>query len=90
MTERTIFCVKLQKEAPGLPKPPLPGELGEQIFSSVSKEAWQLWMHQQTLLINEHRLNLMEPKARSFLQDELRKFLFENSTEKPAGYVAPK
>ena len=36
---RMVHCVKLDKEAEGLDAPPYPGELGQRIFTGVSKEA---------------------------------------------------
>ena len=36
---RTIKCVLLGKEAEGLDYAPYPGELGQRIYDSVSKEA---------------------------------------------------
>ena len=47
---RQVHCVKLDKDAEGLEAPPYPGELGQRIFENVSKEAWQLWLRQQTML----------------------------------------
>lgn len=73
-----IQCIKLGREAEGLEKPPYPGPLGQKIFEQVSKEAWNLWLGQQTMLINEYRLNLMDPKSREFLAQEMQKFLFES------------
>ncbi|MEN8801026.1 MAG: oxidative damage protection protein, partial [Thiogranum sp.] len=60
---RMVQCVKLGKEAEGLDRPTYPGELGKRIFENVSKQAWQQWMQQQTMLINEYRLSPIEPKA---------------------------
>ncbi len=73
---RMVKCVKLGKEAEGLERPPYPGELGQRIFENISKEAWQQWMGQQTILINEHRLSMADPEARKFLEAEMKKFLF--------------
>lgn len=87
---RVIFCQKLQKEAEGLEKQPLPGDVGKQIFESISKEAWQMWVERQTMLINEHHLSLIDPKARKLLMDEMKKFLFEGVDTAPSGYVPPK
>ena len=53
---RMVHCVKLGKDAEGLDAPTYPGELGQRIFEGVSREAWQLWLKHQTILINEHRL----------------------------------
>ncbi len=84
---RLIYCVKLQKEAEGLDLPPLPGEKGQRIYEQISKEAWQLWLAHQTMLINEYRLSMIDPKSRAFLMEEMEKFLFGAGSEKPAGYV---
>jgi Fe-S cluster biosynthesis and repair protein YggX len=68
-------------------KPPFPGPLGERIFNEVSKQAWQMWLSHQTMLINEYRLNLMEPKSREFLKEEMNKYFFGEGSEKPSGYT---
>ncbi len=73
---RMVNCVKLGKEAEGLDRQTYPGELGQRIFDNVSKEAWDLWIKQQTILINEHRLSVIDPKAREFLEAEMEKFFF--------------
>jgi Fe-S cluster biosynthesis and repair protein YggX len=86
---RMVKCVKLGREAPGLDFQTYPGELGKRIYENVSKEAWQLWMSQQTMLINEYRLNPLDPKARKFIEGEMEKFFFGEGAEMPPGYVAP-
>ena len=62
---RLVQCIHLKKEAEGLEYSPYPGELGKKIYNSVSKEAWQLWMKHQTMLVNENRLNLADQRAGS-------------------------
>ena len=84
---RIVHCVKLNIDGEGLDKPPYPGALGERIFQQISKQAWQLWLAHQTMLINEYRMNMLDPAARQTLASEMEKFLFENTSEKPAGYV---
>ncbi len=86
---RTVQCVKLGREAPGLDSPPYPGELGKKVFDKVSKEAWQLWLAHQTMLINEYRLSPMDPKARKFLETEMDRFFFGEGSQLPEGYVPP-
>lgn len=76
-----VYCVKLKKEAEGLERVPLPGTIGERILNSISKEAWQQWLGQQTILINEYRLNPMDPQARSFLEEQLLEYLFDGKQE---------
>ncbi len=84
---RTVQCVLLKKEAPGLSRPPYPGDLGQRIFDQVSQEAWQQWLAHQTMLINEYRLVPIEPKDRAFLEAEMDKFFFTGGAERPAEFV---
>ena len=58
---RTVFCQKLQKEAPGLAFQLYPGEVGKRIFENISQEAWTDWQKKQTMLINEHKNEHVEP-----------------------------
>ncbi len=89
MLPHIVNCIKLGREAEGLPKPPYPGELGRRIYEHVSKEAWQGWLRHQTMLINENRLSPIDPRARAFLEDQMEKFFFGEGSAKPAGYVPP-
>jgi len=86
---RTVQCVKLGRELPGLAKPPWPGELGQRIFENVSQDAWRQWLGHQTMLINEYKLTPIEPKAREFLVKEMEKFFFGEGSEKPKEFVPP-
>ncbi|TXH55922.1 MAG: oxidative damage protection protein [Bacteroidia bacterium] len=75
---RTVTCIKLGQELEGLDFPPLPGTLGQRIFDSVSKEAWGGWLKQQTMIINENRLNLAEESSRKYLRQQLEFYFFGN------------
>lgn len=86
---RTVHCVKLDREAEGLDFAPWPGELGKRIYDEISREAWNQWMAHQTTLINENRINPLDPKARDFLATEMRKFLFGEGSAPPPGFTPP-
>ena len=86
---RMVNCVKLGKEAEGLERPVYPGELGQKIYDSVSKEAWQMWIKQQTMLINENRLTPVNPEHRAFLEKEMENFFFGGGSATPEGYSPP-
>jgi len=86
---RTVFCVRLQREAEGLDRAPWPGELGQRIFNEVSKPAWAEWLKHQTMLINEYRLSPLDPKTRQFIASEMEKFFFTGGAARPEGYVPP-
>ena len=87
---RIVNCIKLGQSAEGLDFPPYPGELGKRIFEHVSKEAWGQWLRHQTMLINENRLNLADPKARKYLAEQMEKHFFGEGADIASGYVAPK
>jgi len=84
----TLYCIKLNKELEGLERAPYPGELGKKILSSVSKEAWQMWLDHQTMLINENNLNLFEESSQKYLKDQMDKYFFsDDNLDKIQGYI---
>ena len=80
---RKVMCSKLKKELEGLDRPNYPGDIGKKIYENISKEAWALWLKHMTMLINEDRLTPIEPKARTFLEEEMEKFLFGDGSDVP-------
>jgi len=86
---RTVHCVKLKREAPGLAYAPYPGALGERIWREISQEAWAAWMAIQTRIVNENRLNLADARARRYLSEQMQQFLFEDQDVEAHGYVPP-
>lgn len=86
---RKVNCVKLGKEAEGLDFPPYPGELGKKIWENVSKEAWQMWLDHQTMIINEYQLNPLDPEARKFIEKEMDNYFFGEGAKLPPGFVPP-
>jgi len=85
-----VKCVKLGREAEGLDRPTYPGALGKRIFENVSKEAWAAWIRHQTMLVNENRLNLADPRARKYLEEQMEKHFFGDGADMASGYVPPK
>jgi Fe-S cluster biosynthesis and repair protein YggX len=86
---RTVQCIKLNKEAEGLEFAPVPGELGKKIWQQVSKEAWADWLKQQTMLINENRLNMADTRARQYLLKQTEKHFFGEGADAATGFVPP-
>ena len=72
-----LHCIKLDKDLESLERAPYPGELGKRILENVSKEAWQMWLDHQTMLINENNLNLFEASSQSYLKEQMEKYFFE-------------
>ena len=86
---RTVFCKRYKEELEGLDRAPIPGPKGQVIFDNVSKKAWQEWQAEQTMLINEKHLSLMDPDARKYLQQEMDKFFEGQDHDRAEGYVPP-
>ncbi|REH40064.1 Fe-S cluster biosynthesis and repair protein YggX [Paraperlucidibaca baekdonensis] len=87
---RTVFCRKLKQELEGMAFAPFPGERGQVLFDTVSKEAWMQWLRHQTMLINENRLSVLDPQAKAFLDEQLEKFLSGDDYERPQGWTPEK
>ena len=87
---RMVMCRKLKQEQEGLAFPPFPGATGQQIFETVSKEAWQQWLKEQTMIINENLLSVMDPQAQAFLAEQREKFLNNEEYERAKGWVPEK
>ena len=84
---RIVNCVKLGKELPGLDKPPFPGELGQRIYEHVSKQAYDMWPAQSTLIINHYGLNMADPEARKLLREQMEEFFFGEQAKMPEGWI---
>ena len=71
-----VTCTRCHREAPGLEqRPPLPLPLAEQILSSVCADCWAEWEKQEVMVINELRLNFMDPNAAVVLHQKLKEFV---------------
>tara|TARA_B110000858_G_scaffold189336_1_gene235938 strand:+ start:212 stop:484 length:273 start_codon:yes stop_codon:yes gene_type:complete len=84
---RMVNCKKYNKQLPALATPPYPGPKGQEIFETVSQQAWGEWQAQQTMLINEKQLNMMNADDRKYLQAEMDKFLNNEDFDQAEGYV---
>ncbi len=86
---RMVFCKKYQRDMEGLDIPPMPGAKGQELFDSVSRQAWEEWLSHQTLLINEKHLNMMDMTARTYLNEQRDKFFAGEAVDAAEGYVPP-
>ena len=71
---RMVKCVKLGEELPGMPFKPFPTEFGQQVFDSVSMQAWQMWLKESPRYINTYRLDLQTAEGRAFLEQQMKIF----------------
>jgi Fe-S cluster biosynthesis and repair protein YggX len=87
---RMVNCVKFGKELPGLDRIPWKGDLGKRVFESVSKEAWKLWIEHSKMLMNEYRLNPLDPQSQKIMEEQMEQFFFGEGAKLPAEYVPPR
>jgi len=86
--DRTVMCVKLKKELPGLKEPPFNNDLGNRIYEQVSQEAWKGWTERMKMIMNEYRLNLGTKEAQDFLLQQMDEYFFgEGAAAPPPGFV---
>ena len=84
---RTVHCVKLQQDLPGLDAPPWPGPLGQRVYESVSAQAWKMWEDRQKMILNEYRLLPWQKEAQELIAKQMEEFFFGENAALPPGYV---
>ena len=85
--KRTVFCVKFQKELPGLDETPFDNDLGQRIYDNVSRDAWDLWKEHLKLILNEYRLNLATVEAQEIVMKQMEEYFFGEGAALPPDYV---
>jgi Fe-S cluster biosynthesis and repair protein YggX len=85
-----VKCVKFDREMEGLERVPWRGELGKRVYENVSKEAWKMWVEYSKMLMNEYRLNPLDPQSQKVMEEQMEQFFFGEGAKLPEGYVAPK
>jgi Fe-S cluster biosynthesis and repair protein YggX len=71
----SVTCSRCAQQKPQLPRPPVPGAVGREIHEHVCADCWAEWQSMEVMVINELRLNFMDPSAQEILAAETRKFL---------------
>src|ERR1700719_4880286 len=84
---RMVMCVKFGKELPGLDRVPWSGELGKRVYDNVSKDAWKLWIEHSKMIMNEYRLNPIDPNSQKIMGEQMEEFFFGEGAKVPEGDV---
>ena len=81
-----VTCKRCGKtaEPPARNRVGLRGELRERVLSSVCAGCWKEWEGLEVKVINEYRLNFMDPQHRESLARTCADFLGLNNAETPA------
>lgn len=77
----TISCARCGLDKDKQPFRLFQNELGGRAFESICVDCWAEWLKHQQALINHYGLNLREPKARSFLFEQMELFLFTSAAQ---------
>jgi len=70
----TVHCVRCGRDTAALARPPLPGAAGAELQQKVCAECWAEWLDAEVMVINELRLNFMDPEAQATLRQQMREF----------------
>ena len=70
-----VRCARCSRDAEGLDRAPLPGDVGQQVLSQVCGACWKEWLGEQVKLINENRLSPADPTAFAFLLERMKDYL---------------
>ena len=84
-----VKCVKFGREMPAASFPGH-GEIGKRAYDNVSKEAWKLWVEHSKMLMNEFRLNPLDPNSQKVMEEQMEMFFFGEGAKLPQDYVPPK
>ena len=71
-----VTCVRCQRTAAAIAVRPYPGALGDEILAKVCADCWHEWQQAEVMVINELRLNFMDPRSQEILARHMREFLF--------------
>jgi Fe-S cluster biosynthesis and repair protein YggX len=83
LPQATVQCARCGRpDAPALGRAPLPGALGRELLGRVCADCWGEWQRVEVMVINELRLNFMDPNSQSVLDQQLRQFFLLDG---PAG-----
>lgn len=67
------------------------GEIREKLLANACRDCWEEWIKMQIMLINEYRLNLMDPATDDFLNKQVLAFfnLTDSADAATVNYTPP-
>ncbi|MCB2203642.1 Fe(2+)-trafficking protein [bacterium] len=87
-----ITCSRCSQEKEAVQKTAFyRGEVREKLLANACQDCWDEWIKMQIMLINEYRLNLMDPATDEFLNKQILAFFNLDDGGEVAGvdYVPP-
>ena len=71
----TVTCSRCHQQGAAATEIPYSGDLGDQIRRQVCAACWAEWLQAEVIVINELRLDFMDPRSNDILAQHLREFL---------------
>lgn len=75
MSDTTVDCVRCGQTAAPHHDIPFSGAIGDEIRNSTCAPCWEEWLKMEVMVINELRLNFMDPESQKILTQQMRQFL---------------
>ncbi len=80
-----VSCARCRRTAPAIAGRTYPGALGEEIRARVCADCWAEWHRAEVMVINELKLDFMDPRSQETLIQHLREFLALDAQPGAAG-----
>jgi Fe-S cluster biosynthesis and repair protein YggX len=79
----TLTCARcgLTAAPPPPHRVPFTAEAKERVLGHICADCWKAWEAMEVKVLNEYRLNFMDPEHRAFLQKACLDFLFEQKAQ---------
>ncbi|MCP4661112.1 MAG: hypothetical protein GY856_37395 [bacterium] len=73
--DAAVECVRCGRTAVAASNTGYSGEMGEEIASKICGACWNEWQRAEVMVINELRLDFMDPRSQEVLVTHMRDFL---------------
>ena len=84
---RTVFCVKFQKQMPGLDAPPWPGSSASASTTTSRRRPGSSGKSGMKMILNEYRLMPWQKEGQELVAKHMEEFFFGEGAALPPGYV---
>jgi len=71
----TVTCSRCHQQRGAAQQNAYTGALGDRIHQQVCAACWAEWLEAEVIVINELRLDFMDPKSQEILGQHMREFL---------------
>ena len=69
-----VTCARCERQAEGLDRAPMSGQLGQDLVARVCADCWKGWTQESYRIINHYGLQPVDPKDREKLRGFMREY----------------